>query len=1180
MKQGPRYRSFLFAALIMAAVRADGTPQELPGLVVEEFLTDSAAARVGFKVGDRVLSYDGKPLPSPTALQAAEENIVGKKEVALGVRRGDETMILMAPAGKLGIQTRPELPQAVLTLYEGGSAAQKAKKTDEAITHWTAAAKAAQETGDPGAAAWLYGRVSEVHEGQRQWKEARSARAAAWELLKQGSDPAAQSRVLLALGWCSQNLNDFPAARQWYEQALQVDTAAGNELWAAGDLNYLGNVTRTRGDLAAAQDYHSRALAIRERLAPNSLAVATSLNNLGNVAANRGDLPAAAGYYQRSLTLRERLAPHSLDVAMSLTNLGNISTDRGDLAAAQDYHSRALTLQERLAPDSLTVANILSNLGNVFSDRGDLAEAQDHHSRALTLYERLAPDSLYVAGGLNNLANVARARGDLAAAHDYHSRALTLYERLASNSLDVAMSLNNLANIARARGDLAAAQDYHTRALTLRERLAPNSLNVASSLNNLGNVTSDRGDLAAAHDYQSRALALRERLAPNSLVVATSLSNLGNVASDRGDLTAAQDYHSRALALRERLAPSSLAVASSLSSLGSVASSRGDLAVALDYYTRALTLRERLAPNSLTVAALLNHLGGVALKQRRFSDALPLFTRAVNIVEAQRWQIQSTEARALLLAKHAEPYTGLLRAYLALNDLPAAFATAERARARSLLEILTEARADIRQGVDPQLLERDRILQQRLNATADRQMQLLSRRHTDEQAANAKKELDALLIQHQEVQAQIRAKSPRYAALTQPQPLGLPEIQQQVLEKDTLLLEYVLGEEDSYLFAVTPTSIDSFELPRRAEIEQAARRVYELLLARQPVRGETVNQRQARIAKADADYPAAAAALSQVVLGPVARQLSDQRLLIVADGALQYIPFGALPVPGVRNQGSGIGEKQNEPLIVSHEIVSLPSASVLAVQRRELQARKPAERLVAVLADPVFDPEDPRLKLAGQTQQPVTVSSPTELDRAVRERGSLSRLPFTRDEAEAIMAVAPAGQGTKAVDFKASRATATSPGLGHYRIVHLATHGLLNTEHPELSGIVLSLVNEQGKPQDGFLRLHEVYNLNWPAELVVLSACQTGLGKEIKGEGLVGLTRGFMYAGAKRVLASLWNVNDSATAQLMKQLYQGMFVKGLPPAAALRAAQMEMWRRKPSRSPYYWAAFGLQGEWK
>jgi CHAT domain-containing protein/Tfp pilus assembly protein PilF len=1139
------HRIWWFGLIMMPTlVRVSVAAQEAPGLVVEEILVDSGAARAGVKVGDRVLSHDGRPLPSPVALQAAEENTFSIKQVTLRVRRGEETLTLMAPLGKLGIQVRPELPPVALTLYAEGKA-QKAQ-TAGVIAQWTAAAKAAREAGDAAAAAWLYGRAAEVHEGRREWKEASGAHAAAWELLKQGSDDAARSRTLVALGRCSQNLNDFSAARQWYEQARHVDEASGNEFWLARDLSNLGNVAWSRGELPAAQDYFIRSLHIRERLAPDSLDMSASLHGLGLVAYRRGDLAAAQDHHRRALVLRERLAPNSLDVAGSLTNLGNVAWSHGDLAAAQDYHSRAFSIHQRLVPGSLLVAASLNNLGLVAWSRGDLVAAQDHYNRALTIYERVAPNSLSVANSLNNLGNVAHDRGDLQAAQDHQSRALEIRQRLAPNSLDVAMSLNNLGNAAYELGALQTAQDYHSRALAIRERLAPNSLDVAFSLSTLGDISRDRSDLQTAQSFYSRAFAIRERLAPSSLAVAASLNNLGNVAGDRGDLAAAQDYHSR-----------------------------------------ALTLRERLAPDSLAVAASLNRLGGVALKQRSFFDALPLFTRAVGIVEAQRWQIRSTEARALLLAKHTEPYTGLLLAHMALNDLPAAFATAERARARSLLESLAEARAEIRQGVDPTLLERERELQQQLNAKANRQTQVLSGQHTELQAAATKKELDALLVQYQEVQAQIRARSPRYAGLTQPQPLGLQEIQQQVLDNDSLLLEYVLGEEGSYLFAVTPASIRSFELPRRAEIEQAARRVYELLLARQPVPGETVSQRQARIDKADAGYPAAAAGLSQMVLGPVAGQLSGQRLLVVADGALQYVPFGALPVPGVSGQGSGIREN-GPPLIVKHEIISLPSASVVAVLRRELQGRKPAEKLVAVLADPVFDPEDPRLKLARQTQSPpqVAPSLPVELDRAIRsvglfnDRGSLSRLPFTREESEAILAVAPAGQGTKAVDFKASRATATSVELGHYRIVHLATHGLLNTERPELSGIVLSLVDEQGKPQDGFLRLHEVYNLNLPAELVVLSACQTGLGKEIKGEGLVGLIRGFMYAGAKSVLASLWNVNDSVTAQLMKQFYQGMFVKGLPPAAALRAAQVEMWKRRPSRPPYYWAAFVLQGEWK
>jgi CHAT domain-containing protein len=194
--------------------------------------------------------------------------------------------------------------------------------------------------------------------------------------------------------------------------------------------------------------------------------------------------------------------------------------------------------------------------------------------------------------------------------------------------------------------------------------------------------------------------------------------------------------------------------------------------------------------------------------------------------------------------------------------------------------------------------------------------------------------------------------------------------------------------------------------------------------------------------------------------------------------------------------------------------------------------------------------------------------------------GKIGRLDFSRQEATAILQATRAKSSLTALDFKASRETATSPALAKYRIIHFATHGVLDLEHPELSGIILSLVDEKGRPQDGYLRLHEIYNLNLPAELVVLSACQTGVGKQVKGEGLIALTRGFMYAGAARVVASLWKVDDEATAELMAEFYKQMFTNNLSAAAALRAAQVKMSQKKPWQSPYYWAGFVLQGEWK
>jgi len=211
---------------------------------------------------------------------------------------------------------------------------------------------------------------------------------------------------------------------------------------------------------------------------------------------------------------------------------------------------------------------------------------------------------------------------------------------------------------------------------------------------------------------------------------------------------------------------------------------------------------------------------------------------------------------------------------------------------------------------------------------------------------------------------------------------------------------------------------------------------------------------------------------------------------------------------------------------------------------------------------------------------------PSDLERSARalgvldEKGTIPRVPFTRQEAEGILALVPKQAALRALDFAANQTTATSGKLARYRMIHFATHGLVNDQDPELTGLVLSLVGERGQSLDGFLRLGQIYNLRLPVELVVLSGCNTGLGKDIRGEGLIGLARGFMYAGAARVVVSLWEVNDRATAELMVHFYKGILKDGLRPAAALRAAQVTMWRQKQWRSPYYWAAFTLQGEWK
>jgi CHAT domain-containing protein len=618
-----------------------------------------------------------------------------------------------------------------------------------------------------------------------------------------------------------------------------------------------------------------------------------------------------------------------------------------------------------------------------------------------------------------------------------------------------------------------------------------------------------------------------------------------------------------------------------------------------DYCAQALALHRAIGDRHAESLTLKQ----IAIGKRDRGDlaaSLTAIESAIANVESVRTKVVNPELRLSYFAgsqDYYEFYVDLLmrlhKQHLDRGYDGKALQASERARARSLLDTLKEANADIRQGVDAGLLQRERETQRRLNARAQTQMELLSRPHSEAQATAIAEEIQTLIKDLQQVETEIRQTSPHYAALMQPQPLTLKEIQTQVLDQDTVLLEYSLGEERSYLWVVTSSSITSYELAKRDEIETAAGHFYSLLNVRnKDVKGETSQQQAVRVAKADLEIPVAAASLSRMVLAPAAGQLGTKRLMIVADGALHFVPFAALPV------ASGRATSIPRPLIADHEIVNLPSASILSVVRGEVAGRPTAPRSVVALADPVFMKDDERVKRirdqrlqnSPKSANEAPVSGEDAIDRqlvkAAKDTGVATegmyvpRLPGTRQEAEQIMALVPTAEGRLALDFAANRETATNPELGQYRYVHFSTHGLLNSVHPELSGVVFSLVNERGEAQDGFLRAHEIFNLKLPAEVVVLSACQTGMGKEIRGEGLVSLTRGFMHAGAPRVVVSLWDVSDSGTTELMVRFYHGMLKESMRPAAALRAAQVSLINDKRWASPYYWASFTLQGEWR
>ena len=946
------------------------------------------------------------------------------------------------------------------------------------------------------------------------------------------------------------------------------------------------------GDAAAkrhALQKYDEALALWQRLNDQSGIVA-ALTARGDIYRALSERPKALEAYLQALPLWQALHDQRRE-ATALTRIGVLSTELGERRKALAYHEQALPLWRAIKDKSGEAAS-LNNLGEVHAELGEKRKALEYFNQVLPL-RRAVKDKTGEATTLNSIGVAYSDLGEAQKALDAYAQALPLRP---AGSRGRAITLNNMGRAYDALGASEEALRYYNQSLTIM-RAIPDRRGEAQTLNYMGLAYWSLGEYEKALEHFHQSLPLRREVKDRA-GEAVTLNNTGLVYDSLGKPREALEVYQQALPLIREVGDRQ-AEARVLNNLGFVYETLGEKLKARDAHTQALEL-SRAVGDRLREAQIRYGLARLERAQGRLNQARMQIGKTIEIVESLRAKITGSELRASYRAAAQRYYEFQIDLLMRMHKrqpgaglASLAFQTSERARARSLLELLTEAGADIRQGVAADLVGREHALQEQLSDKTAEQIKLRSSKQTEERATAAAVELETLAAELRGVQSQIRRDSPRYAALTQPQPSTARAIQQQILDANTLLLEFALGEERSYLWAVTPTTIRSFTLPSRDEIETVARQFYTLLTTRSQLQANLApSTKQARLSEADAQCAEAAATMSRMLLGPVMAQLGNKRLLIVADGALQYIPFAALPSPRA--------SVMKTPLIVEHEIINLPSASTLAVLRRESSARQPGSKSIAVLADPVFELQDERLKnVRANTSQKSDEAGKKSDAQAIPEASRIlvyksasasgasngefriPRLPYTRREAEAVLSLAPTHESKAAFDFNASRATMMSDELSAYRILHLATHGFLNSAQPELSGLVLSLIDEKGAPQNGFLLAPEIYNLKLSsAELVVLSACQTGLGKEVKGEGLIGLTRGFMYAGTPRVVVSLWSVSDQATAELMQRFYQGLLRDKLSPAASLRAAQVTLWKQKQWQAPYYWAAFTLQGEWR
>jgi CHAT domain-containing protein/Tfp pilus assembly protein PilF len=878
------------------------------------------------------------------------------------------------------------------------------------------------------------------------------------------------------------------------------------------------------------------------------------LEALGESYQYANEMARAEASFRSALEIGQTAWGESLQTARTIAKLGNVVRLRNRLDEAGQLQKRALRIRQRQAPDSLEVTDSLHQLFLVSWNRVDLEAMSQYTQRALAIQERWPPDSLAMADTLNDLALLAFEHHRYAESATTYQRALAILEQQSPESIQMATTLARLGLTAQFLGDFDSAADVLERALAIRERLAPESLGNATILHHLGNLARERGDLATAADFIQRALRIWRKASPEGYGMAEGLDDLGIVARMRGDLKEAWKLHSRALQVREQLPNRFDGVAFTLDRLGAVAAARGDLVLALDLYQRAHEIYQRSAPGTLREALLLQEIGLVYRRMRRLDRAEHFLSQAVDAMESQAERLgDSHDLQATFRASHEEIFRNAIEVALARGHTAEAFYLMERSRARSFLALLAERDLTF-SGELPDALERSRRGNAARYDQALRELAQWTPKAGEEAREALHGELSRLRRERDEIAAEIRKASPRLAALRQPQPLDLAAARK-VLDPGTLALSYSVGDNQTALFAVTREG--TFRVKVLPVGEKRLHRDVERFL-------EQVRQPEAPIDLARSLY--------RELIGPVADLVGrSERVLILPDGPLHRLPFGAL----IRDTGA-----RRQYLTEWKPLHTALSLTVYGALRSSRTATARPTQLVA-FGDPLYPKE-----LAAAGDAPVRRA----LGPGLRSF-NWAALPYSRREVERIAKDYPEARLYLGEDATEERAKAVAHDA---RVLHFATHGYLDDRTPLDSALVLTI--PEGLPEgrdNGLLQVWEIFeSVRLDADLVVLSACESALGRELSGEGLIGLTRAFQYAGARSVVASLWSVSDQATAALMERFHRH-YAAGLSKDEALRAAQIEL-IREPIRittaegrtvetdasAPFFWAAFQLFGDWR
>lgn len=831
----------------------------------------------------------------------------------------------------------------------------------------------------------------------------------------------------------------------------------------------------------------------------------------------------------------------SYGLAEALNFVGYTHHLRGNFADAKREWERSASVFSGIG-EWREELNVRQNLAVIDIDEGYLGKAIETF-RFILGQIPAGKDPDLQANVLENLGAAHRDFGDIDEALQTYSDALDLRKGLGDGT-HVSASLRGLGSTYYVSGEYERAKDYLQRALTAA-RNAGDGRSQAAILTYLGNIAFLEADYEAAlalHRDAERLTNSTQGRAVRQLLIAKDLASSGR--------------HAEALVAAEAVAASSaelpVVLADAHVVLGRNRVATGDHSGAIANLHQALSLYRSLhheegEADALNGLALATHGAGKAAQAVAYGEA------ALSRIENLRVKVSAPELRALYSATQRGFYETQIELLMSSGRDTAdaallnALTVSERARARMLVDLLAAAGVDANDGLDEESRSRRRELYDDLAARARQRDRLLADPVGD---ADASRKLDDLLRDMATLENEVTLLDTRArTSPSAPSKLLTGSDIQRFIDPDAVLLQYELGERRSFVWVVTRDSIDAVELAPREVIETAVREA----LASLQTSTSSPARRNAQL-QALADY----------VLKPVADLIERDRVLVAADGALHYVPFAVLPV---------LHEGTAEPLMTTHEVINVPSMSSLAAQRARRSTQAPSKTL-AIFADPVFERTDARLRRPGLTIAPDTPQG----ELVTRSSFELHRLQYSGREARDIAALVPETARLVSEGFGASRDDVLNADLREYRYVHFATHGVVDSRYPALSALAMSQFDQRGNAVSGYLRLDDIYRLNLNADLVVLSACDTALGREIRGEGLVGLTQAFLYAGAKGLVLSLWPVSDAATATLMGRFYEQMIKEGVSAGEALKVAQLSMAAEPRWDNPYYWGAFVLVGD--